>query len=59
MEEIEKICPRCGETLKEGIVFHNKDEIDKRGFTHMKKGESMHGECYIEHVIDTYLKKVM
>jgi hypothetical protein len=52
-------CRRCGQPLNIGTVLHNRIENckDRITFPYMDIGESMHLECYIEHVIDTHLKK--
>ncbi len=55
----DEICPRCGENLNLGMVFHNVPSNckERNTYTYMDIGQSMHAECYIEHVIDCYLKK--
>jgi hypothetical protein len=53
-------CPKCGIKLNVRVVIHNKPENCKEHLTfpYMEIGQSMHLECYIEHVIDIYLKKI-
>jgi len=52
-------CSKCNDLLNRSMSFHNTEKNCENGltFTYMKIGEAMHAECYIEHVIDTYLKK--
>lgn len=52
-------CPKCNILLNERTVLHNVPENCKKIITYpfMKIGESMHLECYIQHVIDSYLEK--
>lgn len=52
-------CPRCDMPLDQGVTFKNAKENYKERITfpYMKIGESMHMECYIHHVIDSYLKE--
>lgn len=54
-------CPRCGIPLNIRVVFHNtlKNCETHITYPYMKVGESMHMECYIEHVIDSYLELKM
>ncbi len=56
-EDIRK-CSKCNGTLDRSMSFHNTEKNCENGltFTYMKIGESMHAECYIEHVINTYLE---
>ena len=55
----DKICPICGIPLNVRTVLHNMPENCEEYITYsfMEIGQSMHMECYIQHVIDTYLKK--
>lgn len=54
-------CPRCGISLNVRMVLHNTSENCKENITYpyMDIGESMHFECYMEHVMDTYLKNLI
>jgi hypothetical protein len=51
-------CSKCNGPLNRAMSFHNTEENCENGltFTYMKIGDAMHAECYIEHVIDTYIK---
>lgn len=52
-------CPKCGVLLNVRVVFHNVPRNCEEHITYpyMEIGQSMHMECYIEHVIDTYLEQ--
>ncbi len=52
------LCPICGVPLNVRVVFHNTPENcrERVTFPYMGIGESMHMECYIQHVIDTYIQ---
>lgn len=54
-------CQKCGIPLNVGMVFQNVPENCKEyiTFSFMEIGQSMHMECYIQHVIDTYIEKKM
>ncbi len=54
-------CPRCGIPLNVRMVFHNQPENCKEyiTFPYMDIGQSMHAECYIQHVINSILKEKM
>jgi hypothetical protein len=47
-----KKCPQCDIPLNVGAVFINCNE--RITFRFMEKGQSMHMECYIQHVMDIY-----
>lgn len=53
-----KKCSRCEYPVNFGIVLHNMPENCKERitFTYMKVGESMHAQCYIEHMVETIMK---
>lgn len=55
----DETCPKCGIFLNTGMVLHNIPENCKKHITYpfMKIGESMHFECYLQHVIDCYIKE--
>lgn len=57
----DKNCPKCGDRLNLGLVLHNspKNCEERKTYTYMEIGQKMHAECYIEHVIDTYLMNKM
>ena len=52
-------CKGCGISVKKGCTLHNTPSncVEHISFPYMEIGESMHMECYIEHVIETILKK--
>ncbi len=49
-------CQKCKTSLSEGCAVRNIPErcLNFRTFPYLKIGETMHLECYIEHVIDSY-----
>lgn len=51
-------CKKCGAFLNLGCTVHNVPSNCKERITfpYMSIGESMHMECYIQHVIDVYLE---
>ena len=54
-------CLNCGMKLNLGVVFHNVPAncTERVTYPYMEIDQSMHLECYLEHVIDTILKKKM
>ena len=58
---MDKKCKVCGDCLKLGCTVNNIPENceERITFPYMEIGESMHMECYIQHIIDCYLEKKM
>ena len=59
-----KKCIRCGRARSHGVSFRNQPANEEqvsfpKTFTYMEEGEQMHMECYIEHVVETHIKKMM
>jgi len=52
-------CPKCGIPLNMGFTVHNVPKNCEKyiTFPYMKIGESMHMECYIQHVMDKVMEK--
>jgi len=59
-DKADEKCPKCGHFLNIRTVFHNVPENCKEyiTFPYMEIGQSMHMECYIEHVMETHLKRL-
>lgn len=53
-DEIKEACINCGYPLENRVSFQN-NKTEPKIFTYMELGQKMHLECYIEHIIDTYL----